>query len=127
MRTTFDPDSPIIILKVEISGPKGSYKIDMALDTGASYSMMPLDISERLGYESISNRETITITTASSRERVPLIEVESLKIGDIQANDVDIILHDIPPQSRIDGLLGLSFLKNFKVTIDFPKGILEIE
>ncbi len=31
-----------------------------------------------------------------------------------------------PDTSRVDGLLGLSYLRNFKVEIDFKKGILTL-
>jgi hypothetical protein len=31
-----------------------------------------------------------------------------------------------PPESGVDGLLGLSFLKHFKLTIRFRKGIIDL-
>jgi hypothetical protein len=40
---------------------------------------------------------------------------------------VQCIVHDLPEASRIDGLLGLSFLRWFKVCLDFKNGVLKIE
>jgi len=39
---------------------------------------------------------------------------------------VEVLCHDLPPESGVDGLLGLSFLKHFKLTIRFRKGIIDL-
>jgi len=44
-----------------------------------------------------------------------------------EAQDVPCIVHDLPEASRVDGLLGLSFLRRFKVCLDFQEGVLVIE
>ncbi|MBI1883893.1 MAG: hypothetical protein HYS08_06770 [Chlamydiae bacterium] len=36
------------------------------------------------------------------------------------------ICHNLPPESTIEGLLGLDFLKKAKVILDFSKGMIEI-
>jgi hypothetical protein len=46
-------------------------------------------------------------------------------IGQKVAN-MEVLCHDIPPESGVDGLLGLSFLKHFKLTIRFRKGIIDL-
>lgn len=40
--------------------------------------------------------------------------------------NVEAIVKDLPPEAPADGLLGLSFLKYFKLTIDFKKGFLSL-
>ncbi len=40
--------------------------------------------------------------------------------------DVKVVVHDLPPTSRVDGLLGLNFLNNFNLKLMFKKGYLEI-
>ena len=37
------------------------------------------------------------------------------------------MIHDLPEISRVDGLLGLSYLRNFDLIIKFKEGILELE
>ena len=44
-----------------------------------------------------------------------------------EVRDTPCIVHDLPETSHVDGLLGLSFLRGFKVCLDFQEGILEIE
>jgi len=59
-------------------------------------------------------------------ERAPLITLESVTLADEQVKNVQALVHDLPPRSYVDGLLGLSFLRNFKVSLDFKEGILEL-
>jgi hypothetical protein len=44
-----------------------------------------------------------------------------------EMRDEPCIVHDLPETSRVDGLLGLSFLRRFKICLDFRGGVLEIE
>jgi hypothetical protein len=39
---------------------------------------------------------------------------------------LDVLCHDLPAESGIDGLLGLNFLRHFRLTIRFRKGIVEL-
>ena len=51
MELKFDPKSSIIVITPTLVGINGKKKkIDMALDTGATYTMIPWDVAEALGY-----------------------------------------------------------------------------
>ena len=132
VKYNFDPLQPIIALYVGIKGNKRNkgnmvIRSKMALDTGATYLMVSWEMAEVLGYEPELSKERIDMTTASGVEKVPLITLKSVSVLGKRARNVKAIVHDLPPRSYVDGLLGLSFLKNFKVCLDFRKGILEIE
>jgi len=51
----------------------------MALDTGATYTMIPWDIAEAIGYEPAYSKRKVTIITASGVEKAPLIVVDRNK------------------------------------------------
>jgi len=126
VRYNFDATQPIVVLYVEIKGdiivrPK------MALDTGATYLMISWEMAEVLGYEPELSKERINMTTASGVEKVPLITLNSVSVLGKKVENVKATVHDLPPRSYVDGLLGLSFLRNFKICLDFREGILEIE
>ena len=89
--------------------------------------MIPWDIAETLGYEPAYSKQKVGITTASGTEKVPLITVSMISVLGKDARDTPCIVHDLPETSHVDGLLGLSFLRRFKVCLDFQEGILEIE
>ena len=48
-----------------------------------------------------------------------MVTVQSVSVLGKRANDVKAVVHDLPQRSYVDGLLGLSFLKNFRLAIDF--------
>ncbi len=127
MKCILDIRKSVIPIKVRIEGERDAKKIDMALDTGATYLMLPWEISEILGYEPELSPGRINMITASGVEKVPLITLKAVSVLGKSANNVQAIVHDLPQESYVDGLLGLSFLKNFRICLDFKKGVLEIE
>ncbi len=127
MSYRFDPKASVIDLYVTVKGAEGRRKVKMALDTGATYTMIPWEVSELLGYEAELSKESISLVTASGVERAPIIKVKSMDVLGRDVDDVPTVVHDLPERSYVDGLLGLSFLRNFKMCIDFKEGMLEIE
>ncbi|MCL0066073.1 retroviral-like aspartic protease family protein [Dehalococcoidia bacterium] len=127
MRHKIDPDAPIIVLSITLQGEDAEKKIDMALDTGATYTMIPWEIAEILGYNPGASKERIPLITASGVERAPLITLKSISVLGKGADNVQVVVHNLPEKSYVDGLLGLSFLKRFKLSLDFRAGILELE
>jgi len=123
----FDISAPIIVLEPEIEGCDSVRTLKVALDTGATYMMIPWEIAEVLGYNPELSKERIDMTTASGVEKVPLITLKSVSVLGMKAEDIKVAVHDLPQRSYVDGLLGLSFLKNFKICLDFRQGILEID
>lgn len=99
----------------------------MALDTGATYVLIPHHMAESLGYDPASSRERIPLTTASGVEIVPLITLEPVSVLGKKIDNVRVVCHDLPPTSHIDGLLGLSYFRDQRIKLDFVEGILEID
>jgi len=67
-------------------------------------------------------------TTASGRENVvPLITISRLEVLDHSLSDVKALCMDLPPRLQVDGVLGLNFLRHFKLFINFPKGVLVLQ
>lgn len=89
--------------------------------------MIPWDIAEVLGYEPSLSKRKVDIVTASGIEIAPLVSVKSISVLGKEAKDIDCVVHDLPQASRVDGLLGLSFLKNFVIWLDFSQGIFRID
>ena len=126
VRYRFDPDAPVITLYARLSNSR-TRRILMALDTGSTYVLIPWDIAEALGYEPAYSKRKVDITTASGTEKAPLITVKRVSVLGKEVRDVACVVHDLPETSRVDGLLGLSFLKKLKLYLDFQASILELE
>ncbi len=98
----------------------------MALDTGATFVMIPWDVAERLGYDPKGSQKQVSITTASTVEEVPVITIEEFNVLGHSMRNVKVVVHDLPPTSRVDGLFGLNFLNNFNLKLMFKNGYLEL-
>lgn len=117
---------PLIVKNVKLTGPSGSIGIDMILDTGAALTVVSWADLKIIGYDPAIIEERQKIITANGVIEVPALKLKQISIGDIAAKEVDVICHDIPELASIRGMLGLSFLKNFRTVIDYKKGFLEI-
>ena len=127
VRYNFDARSPVIAVDVLIENKNIKKKVKMALDTGATYVLISWDVAEALNLEPAFSEKRIDIITASGVEKAPLLNVDSVSFIDKTTNNIDVLIHDLPPKSYVDGLLGLSFLRNFNLHINFREGYLELE
>ena len=95
MKYEFDPKSPVITLYVTLSYLQ-TRRILMVLDTGATYTMIPWDIAEAIGYDPAYSKKKVTIITASGVEKAPLIAVDRVSVLGKEARDVECVVHDLP-------------------------------
>lgn len=128
-RVVYDPalTSIVVDLLLEAADSRSALVIPVVLDTGASTTILATDIMARLGYDS-ANPELARqrIITGSGIEYAPRMTVRSATAIGQKVTNLDVLCHDLPPQSGVDGLLGLNFLKHFKLTIRFRKGIIDL-
>lgn len=117
---------PIIVKNVKLTGPAGSVCIDMILDTGAAITTISWADLKIVGYDPAVIEERQKIITANGVIEVPCLKLKRISMADIAAQEVEIICHDIPELAIVRGMLGLSFLKNFRTVIDYKKDFLEI-
>jgi len=117
---------PLILRRIRIDGPNASREIDMILDTGAMYTAISWDVAKDIGYDPAVALDRVPIITANGVIEVPKIKVKGIGFKELYVEDVEVICHDIPEIAEIEGLLGLSFLKHFKICLDFKANILEI-
>ncbi len=121
----FNPQDNSIILEVHLKG-RFTQHAHLVLDTGASLLVIPWKIATSLGLR-IDPNHLIDTTTASTVESSPLTTIPQVSVLGKSIKNVECIIRDLPKEAGVDGLLGLSFLKNFKLTIDFKKGFLLLE
>ncbi len=121
------PRPTLVVVDVELVGPLRSRILRMALDTGATYVMIPLDVAKVLGYDpSDRSHPRIDLTTASGTVKAPLITLERVGCLGVEVRKVEAVCHDLPAESTIDGLLGLSFLWHCDMDAHFKSWRLEL-
>ena len=120
-------EAPIILRRVRLEGPDASREVDMLLDTGAAYTALSWEVAKDLGYDPAGSSERVSIVTANGVIEVPKLTVQRIAFRELFVKQVEVICLDVPELAEIEGLMGLSFLRHFRVLMDFKKGLLEIK
>ncbi|MCK5355126.1 MAG: clan AA aspartic protease [Methyloprofundus sp.] len=88
------------------------------LDTGATYVTLSQAMATRLNLNS-SSLYTIPLKIADgSTIRGKVTVLNSMSVSGVQAKQVTAVILPAPPKQGVDGLLGMSFLREFVVNID---------
>ena len=91
----------------------------LIVDTGASMTVLSTNIAIDLGLLGTTDNELLTVNTAGGSVQVNMNYLSSLTVGKAQAHNVAVAIHDLPDiPEQIEGLLGMSFLKHFLITLD---------
>jgi predicted aspartyl protease len=126
----FNPSRPLIVVDAEMVSADRSFRHNMtlALDTGASRTMISWPIASRLGYKPEFSPlvERTKIVTGSGIEYVPEITTTEICCLGKALRRLPVLVHDLPAEIRVDGLLGLDFLRRFRLTVDFKKGLISL-
>lgn len=128
-RVIYDPSASSIVvdLLLESADDRSTLLIPVVLDTGASITIVAVDIMARLGYDPANpTLDRQRIITGSGVEYAPCTTGRSAAAIGQKVDNLGVLCHDLPPESGVDGLLGINFLKHFKLTIRFRKGIIDL-
>lgn len=126
MRTPFDTQRGLIIVKAGIDGPSGRALLRLALDTGATGTLVNTALVVALGYDPALSTERVQVTTGSGVEFVPRIRLSQINALGQGRTDFPILCHTLPSSTGVDGLLGLDFLRGFVLTVDFQSGFITL-
>ena len=82
-------------------------------------TVLSTNIAIDLGILGTTDNELLTVNTAGGSVQVNMNYLSSLSVGNAQAHHVAVAIHDLPDiPEQIEGLLGMSFLKHFLITLD---------
>ncbi len=132
MKISFNSNYGLIYLTAKIYCRKkdGNFKdllLNLALDTGASATVISRKRLLAVGYDLENVEDEVLITTGSGLITIPKIRIEKLSVLGKEKSDLLINAHDLPPTASVDGVLGLDFLRENVLTVDFVKGEIELK
>ncbi len=127
MKFFFKADYGLVYVRVEVSHGDREAILNLALDTGASATIISARKLIEIGCDLATPEDEIYITTGSGLIFVPKITVEKLTALGKTKNNLVVIAHDLPPTASVDGVLGLDFLRENVLTIDFRQGEIELK
>ncbi len=96
----------------------------LIFDTGADAVVLTEMLAARLGQDTTGTGEEITLHTNCGSVSGHVFRIKKIDLGPVSKREVRSIIAPIAAStlSGYDGLLGLSFLADFKITVDYRKG-----
>ena len=126
MSFPFNAAQGLIRVQAEISGPARSSSLRLLLDTGATSSVIDPTILIASGYDSSATIGRVQIATGNGLVIAPrLILTRFTALGRHQFG-FPVLSHALPPDTNVDGLLGLDFLRGLVMTLDFRSGSITV-
>lgn len=103
------------------------YRVRLLVDTGASYTILPVKALEDLGYDIGNPIRRQRIFTGQGRLDVPIINLSWFNCAGQLIENFDVCAHNIPPNFGIDGLLGMDFLTGLRAMISVGNAEIRFE
>jgi predicted aspartyl protease len=112
----------LVTLKAYVADRDGVYRgIRLLVDTGATYTVLPVGFLNTLGYDVANPLRTIAITAAGGILQVPQIEVGRFSCLGCSVDHFAIVALNLPLNSALSGLVGMDFLVKHRAIIDTGK------
>ena len=97
MTFPFDPAQGLIVVRGDVTGPSGSALLRLALDTGATGTLVNAAMLYALGYDPAVAPDRVEITTGSGVEYAPRISITKLAALGRERNDFPVLCHTLRP------------------------------
>jgi len=115
-----NPAKPLILVEVH-ANRKGPFRF--AIDTGTSTTAITPELAKKLG---VSGTPVGPGTTAGAHVAVTAGVLDSFMIGGAKIEKMPVVMADFfavlseAIGTKLDGIVGYNFLRNYKVIIDYP-------
>lgn len=127
MSEAFDAAQGLVIVRATVWGVRGSRVTRLALDTGASATLLNPLVLAALGYDLRTPLRQTQMTTGSGVSTVAWHVVSQFEALGQSRTDFAVIAHSLPPSAGVDGLLGLDFMRGLELTVDFRNGSVTLQ
>ena len=100
--------------------------ISLVLDTGATISGISENVAVELGYDPSQFDRFEEFATAGGTQKLPMVTVSQIDIAGSKYKDFTLLCNRYFDDNYIDGVLGLDFLINYDILINFTDGYIQI-
>jgi predicted aspartyl protease len=117
---------PLILVPVYVEG-KGPFQF--ILDTGAFRCLLSPELSTVIGVKKEAQQEAMG---TGGPMKMSSAHVASLTVGSVRQENVEVAVTEElsrfadAVRSKVDGVIGFSFLKDFRLTVDYQRNILNL-
>src|SRR6185436_7553397 len=95
----------------------GRTPASLAVDTGSAHTVIAAGLIDDLGYSPLQGDQIATVRTAVGKEQGYLLRVSRFWALGFTVSNFHIHVFDLPDGFGIDGLVGLSFLRLFRIEL----------
>jgi predicted aspartyl protease len=126
MSYAFNARSGPILVDAQISGPIKVRGAKLILDTGATTSTINVSVLRSAGYDPSQSTDLVQMMTGAGIKTVPRIMLNRMSALGQHQIGLRVLAYDLPLAADADGLLGLDFLRDQVMTIDFRAGAISL-
>src|SRR4051812_39647959 len=101
MSLSFNAQHGLIIVRVRLWGPTGDTYAQLALDTGATRTMLDPTLLVSIGYDPVASPNRSQMTTGSGVEYVSRLTADKLEALGQERTHFEIIAHTLPPSASV--------------------------
>ncbi|MBN2542816.1 retropepsin-like domain-containing protein [bacterium] len=127
MKVNFDPKQGLIPIQTRLFGSHTDTIVRLALDTGATGTMINWDVAVLLSYDPASVKERVQVTTGSGVEFAPRILIRKVEALGLTSVNFPVLCHTLPPSATVDVVLGLDFFRGKLLIIDLNEGFVNVK
>ena len=113
MSVRFDLDAGLIVVNAELVGSAGSGLIRLALDTGATATVVNVGVLVAVGYDPSMAPERVQVTTGSGVEYAPRVTVMRFLALGQERRSFPVLCHTLPLSTGVDGCSAWTLSPDF--------------
>ena len=99
-------------------------QLNLIIDTGASMTTLTSERFAEIDHASFRYMDSRLFNTANGLTQGKVYRVESISLGEISIENLEVAVLDYSSAAGVDGLLGMNVLRNFRFEIDQDKELL---
>jgi len=94
--------------------------VTLLVEPQAEYTILSVSLAERLGLAITADTSEVRFTLDGLQYSAPLVNLPSLKVGTLEVRNIPTLILNLSMYPDIEGLLGQSYLKHFRMEINYP-------
>jgi len=122
-RYRLDRIGQLLLTRAAVHGPDGTKVVKLLVDTGSSYTILPVEVLQSTGCDPALRREgEVRLITGNGVVIAPRVSVEWFHALGQRIEGLQVAAHTIPFSEFFDGLLGMDVLMRLQAQVDVRKG-----
>lgn len=87
-------------------------------------TMLSQQVAEEIGLDLTRPVRFQRVASVHQVAQAPVLRLTSLQVVSQRLTDIEVLVLSLPPDLRVDGLLGVNFLEHFRPTFEFDQATL---